>query len=240
MTIPFLSLPSRTSVRAPGPACLSTLVSASWTMRYANRSTRAGSSPGSPSVGQRDVQARPAGLLDEPGEVREAGLGAQPVEAGLRSQDPEQVAQLVQRLASGLLHRRHRPQGALGVLGGHGLGRARLHRHQAHPVGDHVVQLARDAGPLLDHDPAGLGGLFPQQLGGALAAQPETAPDVPGHEHDDGAEAASPHGAGSVRPSTMHHDDGRGDAHLRPPVLASVAYRPALYRAMIATPPRSA
>ena len=175
--------------------------------------------PRQPIRGQRDVQARPAGLLDEPGEVREAGLGAQPVEAGLRSQDPEQVAQLVQRLASGLLHRRHRPQGALGVLGGDGLGRARLHRHEAHPVGDHVVQLARDAGPLLDHDPARLGGLFPLQLGGALAAQPEPAPDVPGHEHDDGAEGCLPPRGRVGEAVDEDHGDGRGHAHLRPPVL---------------------
>jgi hypothetical protein len=71
------------------------------------------------------------------------------------------VAQLVQRLASRLLHRCHRLQGALGVLGGHGFGRAGLDGHEADPVGDHVVQLAGDAGPFLDHDPAGLGGLFP-------------------------------------------------------------------------------
>ena len=178
--------------------------------------------PRQPVRRQRDVQARPAGLLDEPGEIREAGLGAQPVEAGLRSEDPEQVAQLVQRLASGLLHRRHRPQGALGVLGGHGLGRARLHRHQAHPVGDHVVQLARDAGPLLDHDPAGLGGLFLQQLGGALAAQPETAPDVPGHEHDDGAEDGLPPRGRVVEEVDADHGDGRGDAHLAPAAVGGV------------------
>ena len=80
------------------------------------------------------------------------------------------MAQLVQGLASGLLHRAHRLKGGLGVLGGHGLGRARLHRHDADPVGDHVVQLAGDAGPFLGHDPAGLGGLLPLQLGGALGA----------------------------------------------------------------------
>ena len=102
------------------------------------------------------------------------------------------MAQLVEGLASRLLHRAHRPQGALGVLGGDGLGRARLHRHEAHPVGDHVVQLAGDAGPLLDHDPAGLGGLFPPQLGGALLAEPHPAADVPGHEHDDGPEDGLP------------------------------------------------
>jgi hypothetical protein len=89
-------------------------------------------------------------------------------------------------------------------------------------VGDHVVELARDAGPLLDHDPAGLGGLFPQQLGGALPAQPETAPDVPRHEHDDAAEDGLPPRRRSGEDVEADHDDGRGDAHVAPAAVAGV------------------
>src|SRR4029450_8250983 len=43
-----------------------------------------------PIGGQRDGPTRPADLLDEPGEIRQAGLRAQSVEVGLRSEDPEQ------------------------------------------------------------------------------------------------------------------------------------------------------
>ena len=225
MTIPLLSVPSRTSVWAPGPACLSTLVSASWTMRYANRSTRAGSSAGTPSVASETSRPAPRICSTSRGRSARPGWGPSPSRSALWSEDPEQVAQLVQRLASRLLHRSHRLQGALRVLGGHGLGRARLHRHQAHPVGDHVVQLARDAGPLLGHDPAGLGGLFPQQLVGALLAQPEPAPDVPRHEHDDAAEDGLPPRGRVVEEIDADHGDGRGDAHLAPPVLGGVPPR---------------
>jgi hypothetical protein len=71
----------------------------------------------------RDVEAGGAHLLDESGEVREAGLGAQAVGVGLRSEHTEQVAQLVQRLASRLLHRTHRRSRAFRVLVRNCLGR---------------------------------------------------------------------------------------------------------------------
>ena len=132
------------------------------------------------------------------------------------------MAQLVQRLASRLLHRSHRLQGRLRVLGGHGLGRARLHRHQAHPVGDHVVQLARDAGPLLDHDPSGLGGLLQQQLGGALLAKLDPAPDVPRYEHDNTSEDGLPPRGRVVEEVDADLGDGHGDAQVAPAAVAGV------------------
>src|SRR6266508_297691 len=58
--------------------------------------------------GERDVQPRRPQLVDEPRNVRETGLGTQRLDVGLWSEHPEQMAQLVERLASGLLHRMHR------------------------------------------------------------------------------------------------------------------------------------
>jgi hypothetical protein len=65
------------------------------------------------------------------------------------TQHPDQPAHLGQRLAAGLFDGQERI--ALSVLGGRQQSshRRRLHGHDTHAVGDHVVQLARDAGPLL-------------------------------------------------------------------------------------------
>ena len=74
------------------------------------------------------------------------------------------MAQLAERLASRILHGFHRLHGALEVVGGNRLRGTGLHRHQAHAMGDHVVQLASDAGSLLGDRSAGFGRLFTFEL----------------------------------------------------------------------------
>jgi hypothetical protein len=78
------------------------------------------------------------------------------------------VTQLIERSASRLLHGFHRLQGAFRVIRNNGRGSAGLHSHQAHLVGDYVVQLACDTGSLLGHRPARFGRLFPFELYSAL------------------------------------------------------------------------
>jgi hypothetical protein len=92
-----------------------------------------------------------AHLVDEEVERGEAGLRRerQPVAGGAKH--PEQPAHLDERVAADLLDRPQdlvrrprlgRQRAALGP---------RLEDDHRHVVGDHVMQLARDAGPLLDH-----------------------------------------------------------------------------------------
>jgi len=90
------------------------------------------------------------------------------------------------------LHRRQRAAGALGGLRQQLLGRADLDHHDADRVGDDVVQLPRDPGPLGRHrrmNPGLLLGLEPRraplQLGGAqpaLAQRPAQQPRTPEHD----------------------------------------------------------
>ena len=107
MTVISVSGPTRTmltSALAPGPACLRTLVSASWITRYAARSTAAGS-------GARSVRASSTGEsgATEPGQqiVQDGeaggGFGGGRRVAGL-AQQADGGAQFVQRRAAGLPH----------------------------------------------------------------------------------------------------------------------------------------
>ncbi len=91
------------------------------------------------------------------------------------------MAQLIERLASRLFHRFHRLQGTLRVAGSNGLGGACLHCHQAHPVGDNIMQLASDPGSLLGHRLTSCGRLFPFALRSTLIEESQvvfTNPDA--------------------------------------------------------------
>jgi hypothetical protein len=97
-----------------------------------------------------------AGAAGEGGQVDEARLGRERDRLVLLAQDPEQPAQLGQRLPPRRLHGGEGECGAVGVVLGQAAGPARLDGHRRQRVGYHVVQLARDAGPLLQR-----GGLRP-------------------------------------------------------------------------------
>ena len=92
---------------------------------------------------------------------RRGEVGRRPVVLG--PQHAEQAAHLVERLPAGGVDRlEHRP-GLVGALVDH-VGRdARLHRHDAHRVGDDVVQLAGDAQPFLGHGPLGISVALPRR-----------------------------------------------------------------------------
>ena len=129
---------------------------------------------------QLDPEPGPPDLLDQGPHVGQAGLGG---EAGrlvaVAAQHPEQPAHLDQGLAAGGGDRLEGPgRPARVALARHraGLG---LDHHHADVVGDHVVELAGDAGPLGGDRPLGLDGplaLQPQgplgQLGGQGALDP--------------------------------------------------------------------
>ena len=99
-----------------GPACLSALVSPSWTIRYAERSMPGGSGRGSPST--RTFTGRPASRTCSTSASRPArpGWGASDGRRRRHSRsDAEHAAQLGEGRAPGVLDRRQRPAGALGV-----------------------------------------------------------------------------------------------------------------------------
>jgi hypothetical protein len=149
-----------TVARAPG-ACLTTLVSASWAILYADHRR----------------QAAQAGRGGQDGRGRRARLGRQPPgpccpgKLVVATEQAEHAAQLVEGATARLL------DGGEGAQRLRGPGRtdppsdAGLHRDHAHRVREHVVQLSRDQQPLLLQcvpAPLGLGApLLPRLLGEA-------------------------------------------------------------------------
>ena len=100
---------------AASPAWRSVLVSASWTMRYAERSTPGGQRRAAPSGGRRPQSGRraAAGQLGEP---LEGGLRRGRVAPSSGPDRAEQPAQLGQRLAPGALDRPQRGACLLGAV----------------------------------------------------------------------------------------------------------------------------
>ena len=113
-----------------------------------------------------DVDAGARHVGHQPVEVcepRGGDEGGRLVAVG-RAQDAEEPAHLPQRRAGRGLDGGKRPLGRRRIVGGHHPPGAGVHRHHAHAVGDHVVQLAGDAQPLLGHRLAGQVVLGPLQL----------------------------------------------------------------------------
>ena len=124
-------------------ACLTTLVTASCTIRYADWSTAGASSRGAPSTVTDERHAGRAGAVDQLVEVAEPGPARRSVP--VVAQHPQRAVQLGHRAAAEVGDRVGRLADAL-------VGRAerlRLHDHQRHVVADRVVQLARDPQALL-------------------------------------------------------------------------------------------
>ena len=136
------------------------LVSASWTTRYAERSTPAGSSRGSPctvrSTGSPAVRADSSRVSRVPS----PGCGPLDGRAAVGTEYAEHRAELVERLAAGVLDGFERCDGALGLAVDHGLPGLGLHHDRRDRMGDHVVQLAGDPAALV-----GDGEQFPLGLG---------------------------------------------------------------------------
>ena len=136
--------------RGVAPAWRSVFVSASWTIRYADRSTPAG---------ERDGRADVAVHLDgEAGGAQRRDELVEPVQAGLRGRRRVAVAgrdarqqppQLAERLAPGRLDRAQRRARLVGALVEDVVGRGGLHDDDRDAVRDDVVQLARDPRLLL-------------------------------------------------------------------------------------------
>ena len=137
------------------------------------------------------MPARSAVADQRPAGRRAPAAARSPARAGLAAQHPEQPAHVGQRAP-----------GRAGDRGELGLGRLRqlaepvrrglrLHRDHRHVVGDHVVHLAGDPGPLLQHRPPGL-----RQLAefGLLGQGPLALPTAPDQVADD-----------------QHGDDEHGD-----------------------------
>ena len=124
-------------------------VSASWTIRYADRSTPAGSFTGVALDGQLDRQPRLAHLLDELGQRPEPRLRRERGDLVLLAHDPDEPPHLRQRLAPRLLDG-HQCLPLAFLLGlEQAPDRARLHGHDADRVREDVVELAGDPDPLL-------------------------------------------------------------------------------------------
>ena len=138
---------SSTAASTPSPACLSALVSASWTIRYAAscrpsetwRGRRAGD-------GERGRQRRPRGPARP---ARRAapmpGCGARLAGPLVVAQHAEQPAHLGQRLAAGAGSAAHRDLARCSGIVVDRVGGAVGERdHHREVVGDDVVHLARD------------------------------------------------------------------------------------------------
>ena len=95
--------------RVRPPACLTTFVSASWTTRYAVRSTLGGSARGLPSRHGLDGQAGGRDRLEQRSSCARPGCGASAGSSPSVLQDADQPAHLRQAVAAGLLDACDRP-----------------------------------------------------------------------------------------------------------------------------------
>ena len=135
---------------------------------------------------ERDFQTRLPKLFDETRNICEARLGRKSIARGFRPQHTEQVPELAQRLSSRVFDGFHCPHRSLRVVAGNRLGGPCLDRHQSHPMGDNVVQLAGDAGSLVGNGSKSGCRLFAFPLHGAVleeshvvAANADPSADVP-------------------------------------------------------------
>lgn len=124
-----------------------------------------------------DTQPRPGELGDELVEPTEPGPGSQVVALVGVSEVAEEAVHLVDRLSAGSLDGLQRLRRLLGATVHHVTGGTGLHAHDAHMVGNHVVGVACDADPLLEHGAAGVGLPLALQLLSPLGKLP--LPGVP-------------------------------------------------------------
>ena len=130
-------------------ACRSVFVSASWTIRKAERSTPAGSASSRAVPAHGDVEAGGAQRLHELVETVEAGLRVRRAGVRASSIDGEQQPQLAQRVSPRRLDRAQRRTGLLGLRVEDLRCRGGLDDDHRDAVRDHVVQLPRDPRLLL-------------------------------------------------------------------------------------------
>ena len=144
---------------------MSVFVSASWAMRYAASSTPGVSGLGLAVDDEVRGQAGPAELLAECGQVRQARLGREREDrlAVLSVfDDADEPTEVGECLAADLLHDQERRAGAVGVAVELQPCGSALDGHDGHAVGDHVVQVAGDAGAFGGH--GGVCALLPLAL----------------------------------------------------------------------------
>jgi hypothetical protein len=96
-------------------------------------------------------------VVHQRGKVVEAGGRAEGARLGAVAgpEHAEEATHLAQGGAGGGLDGLQGPLGGGGIPGGHHPPRAGMHRHHAHAVGHHVVQLSGDPQPFLGDGPAG-------------------------------------------------------------------------------------
>ena len=138
---------SSSTLALAGPACLSAFVSDSWITRYAARSAPAGQLAGGSRADHLDRQSRRAHGVEQRIELREPGHRCGRSGLAVVGQHADQAPHLRQSGTTGLLDLGDRVVRGLRIAVDDGPGRPRLDDHHAHRVGDHVVELARDAGP---------------------------------------------------------------------------------------------
>ena len=196
-----------------GPACLRTLVSASWTIRYADRSTPTGSGLGSPSNAKRHGDAGLADALGEGLQLAETGLRVDVLGSDVHHEHVEHPPQLDQALPARRLHGLEGAPGGRWVGVEHPARRLGLEHHDGERVRDEVVQLAGDPGPLLgDRRPGRLfllarQGLCPVTELGHLAPSVGSPPaQSPGARED---EPAGQHLVDGVAVLQAGHVDGQ-------------------------------
>ncbi len=152
----------------------------------------AGRDTGSPVSSSVTRSPARSGILDEPLEVGDAGLGLEQWFLVLVAQEPDELAHLGQRAARGFLDRLERLVRASGIATQELAGGVRLDGDEADRVADDVVQLARDPAPFGTHGFAR--SLFPfgcelhrelLQFRRARAFSPERLTGEPGHERED-------------------------------------------------------
>ena len=153
---PVMPVVQRDQRPRPVPACLSTLVSASWITRYAARSLPGDSVHGAPRT--HSSTSSPAAVIrwvsvvswPKPGSGRSCSLGL--VASGRawlwHAKQAQHVLQFGHGRPAARLHGEHGRPGLLLLGAEHLPGGARLHDHHADVVGHHIVQLARDPRPL--------------------------------------------------------------------------------------------
>jgi hypothetical protein len=149
------------------------------------------------------------------------GWGGEAVGAVVLAEGAEQAGDGLQAAAAGVLDG---GEGAAGLVGGdvqESAGRAGLDDHDAHVVGDDVVQLAGDPGPLGGHGPVGLplavalGPLGPgRQLLGVGSPDPHVpAPGPHGAEEEQQVQDADPAGDRPVGAKADRPLDGHQALH---------------------------
>ena len=140
---------ARSPARRPRACC--TLVSASWTIRYARQVEARGQRARLALDLERHRHPRRAGALDQRRELGQPGLRREVGAASSSRSTPSSRRISPSDSSADRRIARQRPARELRVAVERGLGAVGLDRDHAQPVGDDVVQLARDPRPLLGH-----------------------------------------------------------------------------------------